>query len=529
MPVVHPAELWQQTGRWYDIGDTMGRLKDRKGRDLVLAMTHEEVVADLCKTEVRSYRQLPMMVYHIQTKFRDEPRARGGLIRTREFVMKDSYTLDTGEYGLHKQYVLHYDAYHRIGVRVGLKLVAVSSDSGMMGGKIAHEFMYLSPSGEDSLAICDASGYASNLDVADFRKDPADNGPPCPLKRVHTPGAATIDDLCACLNIAKENTAKVVFFEGDFGPNAPRRIVMGVVRGDMEVNVLRLGYLAGARELFPTDDAQITAIGSAPGFASPRGIDRERAVVIVDDLVANSTNLVVGANEQDFHLTGANYGRDFDADVVGPIALAYEGAPAPVSGMPLRIVRGIEVGNTFQLGTRYSAALGATFTDESGRECPIVMGSYGIGVGRLLACVAEEYSDDHGMNLPVSVAPFHVALVVLSRNSEVIRNAETLYASLQAAGVEVLFDDRHTSPGVKFADADLRGMPLRVTVSERSLRRGGAEFGLRRARDTEIVPLEDVPERSQRVIAELQAALDQRRASTWTSDQALASRPPQAQ
>ncbi len=528
MPVVHPAELWQKTGRWYEIGDTMGRLKDRRGRDLVLAMTHEEVVAHLCKTEIRSYRQLPMMVYHIQTKFRDEPRARGGLIRTREFVMKDSYTLDASEEGLHEQYIRHYDAYHRIGVRAGLKLVAVRSDVGMMGGKIAHEFMYISPSGEDSLAICDATGYASNLEVADFRKEPADSGPPRPLERVHTPGAATIDDLSACLGIASENTAKMVFFTGDFGPNVPRRIVIGLVRGDMEVNVLQLGYLAGARELLPADDEDIVAIGATPGFASPYGIDREKALVVADDLVAKSTNLVVGANEKDYHFTGANYGRDYDADIVGPIALAYDGAPDPIAGKPLRVVRGIEVGNIFQLGTRYSAALGATFTNESGQERPIFMGSYGIGVGRMLACIAEEYADDYGMNLPVSVAPFHLVLIVLSRNPEVRRKAEMLYAALQEAEVEVLFDDRQASPGVKFADADLRGMPLRVTVSERSLRRGGAEFGLRRSRNMDIISLDDVPARARRVIERLHAEMEQRPSPTWASDRRTEAPPQRA-
>ena len=529
MPVVHPAELWQKTGRWYDIGDTMGRLKDRKGRDLVLAMTHEEVVAHLCKTEVRSYRQLPMMVYHIQTKFRDEPRARGGLIRTREFVMKDSYTLDSSEEGLREQYVRHYDAYHRIGVRAGLELVAVRSDVGMMGGKIAHEFMYISPSGEDSLAICDSTGYASNLEVAEFRRQPMENGDPRPLERVHTPGAATIEDLSAYLGIAKEQTAKMVFFTGDFGPDAPKRIVIGLVRGDMEVNILQLQYLAGARELLPADDEAILEIGATPGFASPYGIDKSKAIVVADSLVADSTNLVVGANAVDYHFTGANHGRDYEADVVGPIALAYDGAPDPIGGDPLRVVRGIEVGNIFQLGTRYSTALGATFTDDSGREQPIVMGSYGIGVGRLLACVAEEYSDDYGMNLPVSVAPFHVALIVLSRNPDVHRKAEMLYAALREANIEVLFDDRDASPGVKFADADLRGMPLRVTVSERSLRRGGAEFGLRRTKDIEIVPLDDVPERACRIIAELHAELAQRPSPTWKSDQRLASWTPQAE
>ena len=488
MPVVHPAEVWQQSGRWYQIGPEMGRLKDRRGRDLVLAMTHEEVVTDLCKTEIHSYRQLPQMVYHMQTKFRDEARARGGLIRVREFVMKDSYTLDLDADGLHRQYVAHYDAYHRIGARVGLSLVAVQSDPGMMGGKVAHEFMYVTPIGEDSLALCEETGYASNLDVAEFRKITEDNGPPAPLTRVHTPGQATIAQVAKWCGVSTRQTAKMVFYAGDFGEDKPSRLVAAVVRGDMEVNELQLRYAAQAQALRVAESEEIMAAGCIPGYASPRDIDRSRAIVVVDDLVANSSNLVVGANEKDYHFTGANYGRDFEADLVCPIALAYDGAPDPLGGHPMKIVRGVELGNIFQLGTRYSASMGATYTDEQGEEKPILMGSYGIGVGRTLACVAEEYSDEYGMDLPISVAPYHVILVSLGRAGEVKDKAEALYNNLLAAGVEVLYDDRAASPGVKFADADLRGIPLRCTVSSRSLKRGGFEFGRRRSGEWEIVP-----------------------------------------
>ncbi len=489
MPVVHPAELWQESGRWYEIGDPMARFKDRRGRDLVLAMTHEEVVASLCKTEIRSYRQLPQMVYHIQTKFRDEPRARGGLIRVREFVMKDSYTLDLDFEGLQAQYERHYDAYYRIGARCGLKLVAVQSDPGMMGGKMAHEFMYVSPIGEDALAICEATGYASNLEIAEFRKEPDDNGPPAPLKKIHTPGASSIEALAAFLGIATRQTGKIVFFMGNFGSDNPEKLVIGVVRGDMDVNEVQLCYQAGARELRPAEAEEIAVAGAVPGYASPRDIDRSKAVIVVDDLVAATTNLVVGANEAGYHFTGANYGRDYEADVVGPIAAAYEGAPDPIGGEPMHITRGVEVGNIFQLGTRYSGSLGAMYTDESGQEHPIIMGSYGIGVGRMLACVAQEHSDEYGLDLPVSVAPWHVVLVSLARQGSTRAKAEGLYQSLLDAGVEVLYDDRDVSPGVKFADADLRGTPFRMTISERSLKRGGVEFGRRRARKVEIVPL----------------------------------------
>lgn len=505
MPVVHPGELWQQTGRWYDIDATMARFKDRRDRDMLLAMTHEEVVADLARTEIRSYRQLPQMIYHFQTKFRDEPRARGGLIRVREFVMKDSYSLDADHAGLEAQYVRHYDAYHRIGARVGLPLVAVQSDVGMMGGKVAHEFMYVTAIGEDSLALCDACGYAANLEVSAFQKEPVDNGPPQPLERVHTPGCETIEEVATFLGVEKAQTAKNVFFMGAFGGDAPEKLVVGVVRGDMEVNLTQLLNTAGANELRPAHPEEIAAAGAVAGYASPRDLDRSRAVVIVDDLVAHSTNLVIGANEKDYHYRNATYGRDYEADTVAAIALGYDGALCANCGSPLRIARGVEVGNIFQLGDRYSKALGAYYTDEHGEEHPIIMGSYGIGVGRLLACIAEEYHDEYGLTLPIAVAPFQVALVSLAREEETREKAEALYRALQAAGVEVLYDDRDATPGVKFADADLRGMPLRLTVSERSLKKGGVELKHRTRKEFEIIPPDDVIPRVQ---AEIQALFD---------------------
>ena len=519
MPVVHPAEIWQESGRWYEIGDEMGRFQDRKGRELVLAMTHEEVVASLCKSEIRSYRQLPQMVYHMQTKFRDEPRARGGLIRVREFVMKDSYTLDKDFEGLQSQYEAHYDAYHRIGARLGLNLVAVQSDPGMMGGKVAHEFMYITPVGEDSLAICEETGYASNLDVANFQKIPEPANTPEPLTRVHTPGQSTIAKVANFCGVTTRQTGKMVFFMGDFGAEDPPRLIAACVRGDMEINELQLRYAVKAQALRPAEAEEIIAAGCVPGYASMCDIDRTKALLVVDDLIPESTNLIVGANERDWHYTGANYGRDFTADVIAPIALAYDGAPDPIDGKPLQVVRGIEVGNIFQLGTRYSSSMGATYTDEDGEGFPIVMGSYGIGVGRALACVAEEYSDDYGMDLPISVAPYQVILVSLGRSGEVYEAAETLYHQLLAAGIEVLYDDRAVSPGVKFADADLRGIPLRCTVSSRSLKRGGAEFGRRRSKDLAILPLEHAVEQIQAGITECLNVLNQRLENlpTWTS------------
>lgn len=519
MPVVHPAEIWQESGRWYEIGDEMGRFQDRKGRELVLAMTHEEVVASLCKSEIRSYRQLPQMVYHMQTKFRDEPRARGGLIRVREFVMKDSYTLDKDFEGLQSQYEAHYDAYHRIGARLGLNLVAVQSDPGMMGGKVAHEFMYITPVGEDSLAICEETGYASNLDVANFQKIPEPANTPEPLTRVHTPGQSTIAKVANFCGVTTRQTGKMVFFMGDFGAEDPPRLIAACVRGDMEINELQLRYAVKAQALRPAEAEEIIAAGCVPGYASMCDIDRTKALLVVDDLIPESANLIIGANEHDWHYTGANYGRDFTADIIAPIALTYDGAPDPIDGKPLQVVRGIEVGNIFQLGTRYSSSMGATYTDEDGEGFPIVMGSYGIGVGRALACVAEEYSDDYGMDLPISVAPYQVILVSLGRSGEVHEAAETLYHQLLAAGIEVLYDDRAVSPGVKFADADLRGIPLRCTVSSRSLERGGAEFGRRRSKDLAILPLEHAVEQIQAGITECLNVLNQRLENlpTWAS------------
>jgi len=505
MPVVHPAELWQATGRWYDIDDTMARFVDRRGRDMLLAMTHEEAVAFHTATEIPSYRQLPALVYQIQTKFRDELRSRGGLIRVREFLMKDSYSLDRDPDGLQVQYDAHYEAYGRIGQRCGLPLTAVQSDVGMMGGKVAHEFMYVSPIGEDSLALCDSCGYSANREVADFEIEPLE-GEPAELERVHTPEARTIAELAEMLDISPERTAKMVFYVGmfaadddnpaDAAPAKREKLVAAIVRGDMEANAIRTQQLSGALELRPAQEEEIAATGMVPGFASPVGIDPDAAVFIVDRFVAESPNLVLGANEVDFHLLNVCCGRDYEPHAVGAVAAAADGYPCAECGTPLRIARGIEVGNIFQLGTKYSEGLDARFTDEDGVEQPVWMGSYGIGLGRLLACVAEEHRDDGGLMLPVSVAPYEVSLVALARSDEAFAEAESLYETLLDAGIEVLFDDRRDqSPGVKFKDADLRGLPVRLIVGEKSIAAGGAEMALRTGGEREIVPMADVAAR----------------------------------
>ncbi len=513
MPVVHPAELWKETGRWYKIDAEMGRFKDRSGRDMVLAMTHEEVVADLVRKEIRSYRQLPALVYHIQTKWRDDPRPRAGLVRVREFTMKDSYSLDADWEGLDAQYRAHYQAYFNIYNRCGLPVLAVKSDVGMMGGSLAHEYMYLTPIGEDTLLICDACEYSANRQIAIFKKPPAAPETPRSMEKVATPGIPTIEALANFLSVPKARTAKAVFMMATLIEDKKEisRFVFAVVRGDMDVNETKLASAINAKALRPAQEDEIRAIGAAPGYASPVGLKPGAALIVVDDAVAASPNLVAGANEDGYHLLNVNYGRDYTADHVADIAAAQEGDACPTCGQPLRAARGVEVGNIFKLGTHFSDSLGCSYQDKEGKLKPVIMGSYGIGIGRLLACIAEHWHDDDGLAWPISVAPYQVHLVALGDGSdESARQAGQLYDDLGAAGVEVLYDDREETPGVKFKDADLIGLPLRLTVSERSLKRGGVELKPRNAKEKAIVPRAEVIARIQTEIASLQAALSAR-------------------
>jgi prolyl-tRNA synthetase len=497
MPVVHPAEIWQQTGRWSDVGDEMVRFKDRSGHEMVLAMTHEEVVADLARREIQSYRQLPKLIYHIQTKFRDDPRPRGGLMRVREFTMLDSYSLDRDQDGLDEQYQAHYGAYFRIFNRCGLPVRAVGSDTGMMGGLAAHEYMYLTPVGEDTLLFCNTCDYAANRQVADFRKPDPRREDAQPLEKVATPGTSTIADLAAYLKISPTQTAKAVFLMAELAGSHEPRLVFAVLRGDMALNETKLTHALAAaeaavvRSLRPALDEEIAAVGASPGYASPIGIKREKVWVVVDDLVMRSANLVAGANEAGFHLLNTNPGRDYEPDIVADIVLAEDGAPCPQCDGRLEASRGVEVGNIFKLGSRYTDAMGASYLDEDGKPQSIVMGSYGIGVGRLLACIAEEYHDQLGLVWPVSVAPYPVHLVLLpGKDGSAEDQAEVFYQVLVEAGLEPLFDDRDERAGVKFNDADLIGIPLRVTVSARSLQAGGFEFKRRDQEARWIVPVD---------------------------------------
>jgi prolyl-tRNA synthetase len=495
MPVVHPAEIWQKTNRWYDIDDSLVRFKDRNDRDMVLAMTHEEVVANLASSEIDTYKQLPKLVYQMFTKFRDEPRSRGGLIRVREFTMKDSYSLDRDVAGLEKQYIAHYNSYFRIFARTGLPAIAIQSDTGMMGGRVAHEYMYIAPIGEDTIFICEKSGYKANKEVATVRKVYKDIQA-LPLEKVHTPNKKTIAELATFLDASEDSFAKMVFFSGIVG--GERKVVVAVVRGDMEANPIKVQKLSGADKMQAATEAEISDIGAVAGYASPMNIDKTKAIVIVDDLVARTNNLVVGANEADYHYKNACYGRDYEADMVGDIISAYDGALCPISDSDdavLQSVRGVEIGNIFQLGTKYTAALDAFFTDEDGTKKPIVMGSYGIGVGRLLSCLCEEHFDIKGLCLPISVAPYHVVIVALIDSPEIEIAATQLYHDLRAAGIEVIYDDREgkvATAGIKFSDADLIGFPIRLTVSKRSLLNGGVEFKMRRENESSILSLDQV-------------------------------------
>jgi prolyl-tRNA synthetase len=510
MPVVQPGDLWKRSGRWYKIGSEMGRFLDKSGRDMALAMTHEEAAAFLAASEVRSRRQLPALIYHIQTKWRDDPRPRGGLLRAREFTMLDSYSLDVDEEGLQRQYQAHYQAYFNIFNRCRLPVRAVSSDTGMMGGQMAHEFMYLNLIGEDTLILCDTCGYAANRQVARFHKPEPAPEEPLPLEKVATPDAHTIDALAEYLRIPAARTAKAVFMMAEVqdGEVTRQQFVFAVVRGDMEVNETKLANLVQARDLRPATEEEIRATGAEPGYASPVGLKDVR--VVIDDLAARSPNLVAGANEAGYHLRNVNFGRDYTAAIVGDIAAAREGDACPNCGAPLVSRRGVEVANIFQLGASYSEALGASFLDENGAARPVVMGSYGIGVGRLLACIAEEHHDDKGLIWPVTVAPYAVHLVcVASKSGQAEAAAESIYASLQEAGIEVLYDDRAESAGVKFNDADLIGLPLRLTVGERSLKQGGAELKLRAGGESRVLPLDGLVDALREELAALHEIITQ--------------------
>lgn len=477
MPLVNPADIWKETGRYYSIDKEMSRFQDRVGRDMVLAMTHEEAVTDIARGEIDSYKRLPLLVYQIQTKWRDDPRPRAGLIRVREFTMKDSYSFDRDWEGLNKVYKAHYKAYFRIYSRCGLPVVAVGADTGMMGGKVSHEYMYLSPIGEDTIITCPECGYTANRQVARFQKDyyPEEMKE---IEKISTPETKTIEDLTKLLNIEARQTAKAVFMVGTFiddkNGDEVDKLVVAIIRGDMDVEESKLSNAIKANALRPAHEEEIAACGMVAGFASPIGAKGD-FITVVDDSVAKSNNLVAGANEEGYHYINTNFSRDYTG-IVADIASARDGYRCPECGKPLTVSKGVEVGNIFQLGTRYSEAMNCTYQDENGKQMPVIMGSYGIGVGRLLACLAEEYNDESGLCMPISVAPYQVHLVSLIKDTEV---GEKIYNELLDAGIEVLFDDRKETAGVKFADADLIGIPIRITLGNRSFKEGKVEVKYR--------------------------------------------------
>jgi prolyl-tRNA synthetase len=481
MPVLHPAELWQQSGRWYDIKDEMFRLKDRHGRDMCLGMTHEEVIAWLAAKEIRSYRELPQVWYQIQTKERDEARPRSGVLRTREFWMKDAYTLDVDEAALAVAYDRQKDAYVRIFQRAGLTFHVAESDVGMMGGLGAHEFMAPSDAGEDEIARCQGCGYAANVELARSRPpaSPVSTDAEGFPEEVPTPGVRTIAEVCQLLGVGPAETIKSLLYVGPSGP------VLALVRGDQQLHEKKLARLLGGEVRSAHPDEVRAALGAPVGSVGPVGV----TLPIVADEVLGDGAYVAGANREGVHLRGVRPGRDFTAQYAD-LHVAQAGDDCPTCDASLVVERVIEVGNIFKLGTRYSAKLGATYLDEQGQAHPIVMGCYGIGPARIVASSIEQRHDADGIVWPWSIAPAQVLILPVNPKQAPVRDtAERLYAELGAAGFEVILDDRDERPGVKFKDADLLGIPIRVTVGALLGREGKVEVRMRRdRRDVAVAP-----------------------------------------
>ena len=486
MPALQPMELWEQTGRGAAFGDNLFSLEDRRGRPMVLAPTHEEVVTGIVKANVQSYRDLPVILYQIQTKFRDEPRPRAGLVRVREFVMKDAYSFNADEESLDDSYQAMAQAYKNIYRRCGLPVLMAEADSGAIGGKDSHEFILTTPTGEDTVITCSACGYTANAEKASGVYHELSAEDEESLEEVSTPGVKTIDGLAQYLNISDEKTFKAVFYMAD------GELVFVTIRGDLEVNDIKLKNALHASDLRLADDHEVAKAGLVAGSASAIGIhDIKR----VGDLsITRGNNFVVGGNKPDTHLRGANYPRDFQVDILTDIALARPGQGCPNCGQPLEAVRGVEVGHIFKLGTFFSEALGANYLDQNGQHQPILMGCYGIGVGRLLAAAIEQNHDDKGIAFPATIAPFQVHLVGLNlADEQVAEEAERLYQELQDQGIEVLFDDRtEQTAGVKLNDVDLLGLPVRLVVSPRNMKAGVVEFKQRLDETSSLVPTGEV-------------------------------------
>jgi len=484
MPVLQPADLWDESGRREAFGPTLFNLLDRRERALVLGPTHEEVVVDLVRRSVQSYRDLPVLLYQIQTKLRDEARPRAGLIRVREFIMKDLYSFDADWDGLDVSYDRMFQAYTNIFRRCGVPTLPVLADSGAIGGKDSQEFLFLTSIGEDTALICPACDYAANAEKANFCKPSATEEEPAALEDIQTPGLKTIDELAGLLDIPASRTLKAVFYRTERGP------VFVALRGDMEVNEAKVRNALRLHDLELMGEDDVRQAGLVAGSASPVGL--QAITMVADDAVPGSANLVAGANRDGVHLRNVNYGRDWKADVVADVALARAGDRCPRCDGRLEAHRGIEMGHIFKLGTVYSEKMGARFLDAGGSSHPCIMGCYGIGVGRILAAAIEANHDDQGIIWPKSIAPFDAHLVGLNLDRDDVRAAaEKVYAELQAASIDTLYDDRDEPAGVKFKDADLLGVPLRLTVSPRSLSRAAIEAKPRAASQSTDLALSD--------------------------------------
>ncbi|MBD0305416.1 MAG: proline--tRNA ligase [Nitrospiraceae bacterium] len=486
MPIASPAELWRETGRWDFYGKELFRFQDRHERDFCLGPTHEEVITDLIRREVRSYRQLPLNCYQIQTKFRDEIRPRFGLMRGREFIMKDAYSFDKDEEGAKISYQRMYEAYQRIFTRCGLTFRAVEADTGLIGGSSSHEFMVLADTGEEVVVYTDDGAYAANVERAELPA-PADTtlNAHRPLEKVHTPNTRTVEEVSSFLKVSPQQIVKTLIYQ------SPQGLIAVLVRGDHDVNEIKLKKLWDTTELELADAETIAAVTNAPaGFAGPIGLTKMR--ILADYAVKAMSNFVVGGNEVDSHYMNANWDRDFSIERFADLRNAQAGDPSPRSQATLRTARGIEVGHVFMLGTKYSTAMGATFLDPQGRENPAVMGCYGIGVSRTAAAAVEQNHDAKGIMWPVPIAPFHLHLLPLSQSAHVAETARNFYHSLTQGGVEVLWDDRDERAGVKFNDADLLGAPYQVVIGDKGLAQGVVELKVRKTGEARRIPPNDL-------------------------------------
>ena len=485
MPIMQPAEIWQESGRWGAYGAEMIRLKDRHNREYCLGPTHEEMVTTLIKGDVRSYRQLPMNVYQIQDKFRDERRPRFGLMRSRDFIMKDAYSFDRDEAGLDVSYKSMYDAYTNVFNRCGLTFRPVEADSGAIGGSGSHEFMVIAESGEAEIVYCTECDYAANVEKAEMHVIEAADEAALERAEVETPNCKSIADVCAYLNMPVEKSVKAVAYKSEKG------LILCFVRGDHEVNEVKVINTCNVLEVEMADENMLVEAGTCGGYMGPVGIDPEKVMVVVDHSVMQMHNFCCGANKEGYHMVNVNPGRDFTPTFVADIRLIQEGDPCPHCGGKVAKARGIEVGQVFKLFTKYSAAMNCTFLDENGKENPMVMGCYGIGVSRTMAACIEQNNDKDGMIWPVAIAPYEVLVVPVNTKDEAsTAKAEEIYEVLKKAGVEAVIDDRNERPGVKFKDADLIGYPLRVVVGPKTLADGNIEVKARRTGEVAMLPVD---------------------------------------